>query len=176
MAWKDYDSAANQPPSPERVAMIAKALLFFSFVVVALIFFFAVFFKARKHEQVWRKLGDSEPTQQTPTVITNPRLDVSGSAAEEVAHTAQARVAWQDSNYCWVVVCKNHWFHRRRNLFHGHRIPLGETDAIMSRPAIQGRFSVRCDDCNKEYFYRPSDVVRYEQELSESFVAHPLFR
>jgi hypothetical protein len=20
---------------------------------------------------------------------------------------------WVDSNYCWVVICKNHWFHRR---------------------------------------------------------------
>jgi hypothetical protein len=83
---------------------------------------------------------------------------------------------WEDSNYCWVVLCKNHWFHLRQALFTSHRIPLGETDAVMSLPALKGRFSVRCDECGKEYLYRPSDVRRYEQELPESFFPHPLFR
>jgi hypothetical protein len=83
---------------------------------------------------------------------------------------------WEDSNYCWVVLCKNHWFHFRQTLLTSHRIPLGETDGVMSLPAIEGRFSVRCDDCGKEYLYKASDVRRYEQELPESFFPHPLFR
>jgi hypothetical protein len=80
------------------------------------------------------------------------------------------------SQYCWVVVCKNHWFHRRPNLFHTHRIALGETDAVTPRPKIDRAFFVRCDDCGKEYSYKPSEVLRYEQDLPESFTPHPLFR
>jgi hypothetical protein len=82
---------------------------------------------------------------------------------------------WEDSNYCWVVLCKNHWFHFRQTLFNSHRIPLGETDAVMPVPVLGGRFPVRCDECGKEYLYEPSDVRRYEQELPESFSPHPLF-
>lgn len=41
---------------------------------------------------------------------------------------------WVGSKYCWVVVCKNHWFHRRRNFSNVHRIPLGVTDAVLPRP------------------------------------------
>jgi len=83
---------------------------------------------------------------------------------------------WEDSNYCWVVLCKNHWFHFRRTLFNSHRIPLGETDAVMSPPVLRGRFPVRCDECGKEYLYKPSDVTRYEQDLPEGFTPHPLFQ
>lgn len=83
---------------------------------------------------------------------------------------------WENSDYCWVVLCKNSWFHLRRNLFSSHRIPLAETDAVTPLPALSGSFSVRCDECGKEYFYKPSDVRRYEQQLPESFVPHPLFR
>ena len=83
---------------------------------------------------------------------------------------------WENTQYCWVVLCKNHWVHLRENLFFRHRIPLAETDAIMPRPAIGQRFRVKCDSCGKEYLYAPSDVRRYEQELPPSFVPHPLFR
>ena len=83
---------------------------------------------------------------------------------------------WENSNYCWVVACKNTWFHLRRNFFSNHRVPLGETDAVSPVPALTGSFPVRCDECGKEYFYKPSDVRRYEQPLPESFVTHPLFR
>lgn len=83
---------------------------------------------------------------------------------------------WEDSSYCWVVQCKNHWFHLRKNLFFRHRIPLAETDAITPRPAIDRRFRVRCDECGKEYSYKPSEVLRFEQEPPESFLPHPLFR
>ena len=83
---------------------------------------------------------------------------------------------WVDSHYCWVVLCKNHWFHLRQNIFFRHRIPLAETDPVSPRPSLEGRFRVRCDDCRKEYFYKPSEVLKYEQELSDSFTPHPLFR
>jgi hypothetical protein len=83
---------------------------------------------------------------------------------------------WVDSHYCWVVLCKNHWFHLRQNIFFRHRIPLAETDPVAPRPSLEGRFRVQCDDCRKEYFYKPSEVLKYEQELSDSFTPHPLFR
>lgn len=78
-------------------------------------------------------------------------------------------------SYCWVVLCKNHWFHFRQNLLGGHRIPLGRADAVTPVPAINGRFRVRCDECSEEYLYRRSDVGRYERELPASLTPHPLF-
>jgi hypothetical protein len=94
--------------------------------------------------------------------------------------TNQAGVAkkemWVDSHYCWVVLCKNHWFHLRHNLFYRHRIPLAETDPVATCPSLEGRFSVRCDDCHKDYFYNPAEVLKFEQELPDSFAPHPLFR
>jgi hypothetical protein len=83
---------------------------------------------------------------------------------------------WEDSNYCWVVLCKNHWFHLRQNLFSSHRIPLGETDAVTPLPPLDTQFPVRCDDCGKQYLYKASDVRRFEQEFPESLTPHPLFR
>lgn len=83
---------------------------------------------------------------------------------------------WEDRQYCWVVICKNRWYHVRQNLFFGHRILLGETDSVTPLPALNGRFTVRCDDCRKEYSYKPEEVRRFDQELPESFTPHPLFR
>jgi hypothetical protein len=83
---------------------------------------------------------------------------------------------WENETYCWVVLCKNRWYHLRQNLFHGHRIPLAVTDAVSARPAIDQRFEARCDDCGKTYVYRPSEVLRYEQEPAAGFTPHPLFR
>jgi hypothetical protein len=80
------------------------------------------------------------------------------------------------SNYCWVVLCKNRWAHLRQSIFTSHRIPLGETDAVMPLPALEGRFPVQCDVCETKFLYSPSDVRRYEQELPQSFTPHPLFR
>jgi hypothetical protein len=82
---------------------------------------------------------------------------------------------WEDTHYCWMVICKNHWYHLRQNIFYGHKIPLGETDVYAPPPALKSSFSVRCDDCRKEYLYKPSEVVRHEQELPKSFTPHPLF-
>jgi hypothetical protein len=83
---------------------------------------------------------------------------------------------WEDYNYCWVVLCKNNWFHGRQNLFSKHRIPLAETDVYMPPPALKNSFTVKCDECNKEYLYKPSEVLRHDQELPASFSPHPLFQ
>jgi hypothetical protein len=83
---------------------------------------------------------------------------------------------WGDREYCWVVICKNYLYHYRQHIFHGHKIPLGVTDAIANRPAVSGRFSVCCDDCGKEYLYGSSEVLRHELEPPESFIPHSLFK
>jgi len=81
---------------------------------------------------------------------------------------------WEDANYCWIVLCKNHWFHK--NIFFRHRIPLGQTDAVTPLPRLGKHFTVRCDECRKTYTYKPKDVRKVELELAESFKPHPLFR
>jgi hypothetical protein len=83
---------------------------------------------------------------------------------------------WEDNSYCWVVMCKNNWFHDRVNLFFKHKIPLGETDFYAPSPVLKGDFTVRCDECQKEYLYKPSEVLRHDQELPLSFTPHPLFQ
>jgi hypothetical protein len=83
---------------------------------------------------------------------------------------------WEDNSYCWVVMCKNNWFHKRASLLYKHKIPLGETDVYAPPPALKGNFTVRCDECHKEYLYKPSDVLRHNQELPVSFAPHALFQ
>jgi hypothetical protein len=43
----------------------------------------------------------------------------------------------------------------RQNLFVGHKIPLGETDAFAPLPALEGRFMVRCDECGRSIYTNP---------------------
>jgi hypothetical protein len=83
---------------------------------------------------------------------------------------------WEDSSYCWAVTCKNYIYHIPRNFMYKHKIPLAEADAVTSRPPVNQPFRVRCDMCGKEYLYKPSDILRVERELPESFSPHPLFR
>ena len=114
-----------------------------------------------------------EPSKENPASV---QVAASAAAASEEKQTEPPKEMWVDSNYCWVVVCKNHGFHGRGNFYSVHRIPLGETDAVMPRPGINKAFRVRCDECGKEYTYQPSDVLKYEMEVPASFVVHPLFR
>ena len=79
-------------------------------------------------------------------------------------------------DYCWIVPCKNHWFHYRGYPYFRHRIPLARTDALDLPPLLSGRFTVRCDECGETYTYTPSELWRSEQELPESFTPHPLFQ
>jgi Protein kinase domain len=114
-----------------------------------------------------------EPSKEHPAPV---QVAASAAAASEETKAEPPKEMWVDSDYCWVVVCKNHGFHGRGNFFSAHRIPLGETDAVLPRPAIDKAFRVRCDECGKEYTYQPSDVLKYEMEVPASFVVHPLFR
>jgi hypothetical protein len=82
---------------------------------------------------------------------------------------------WDQSNYCWVVICKNVKFHRHANVNSGHKIPLGETDAFTPPPVITGIFVALCDECGKEHSYGPEEVMRLELPRPESFTPHPLF-
>ncbi len=77
--------------------------------------------------------------------------------------------------YLWVVICKNRKFHNHQNIFSGHKIPLGETDALEAPPELDDRLKVRCDECGEEYAYGPTDLVRLKMELAASFKPHPLF-
>ena len=77
--------------------------------------------------------------------------------------------------YVWVVICKNHKFHKQKNLFSGHKIPLAETDAIEMPPNIEGNLRVRCDNCGEEHSYLPNELLRIKMEISANFQPHPLF-
>jgi len=134
-------------------------------------------------EPVWGTLADCQiasVSAGTQTQNEDTKQNASGGDAEEVIAEASERSElikrpWEDSNYCWVVVCKNHWFHHHPNTFNVHRIPLGETDTVALRPPINTPFAVRCDECGREYSYKASDVLRWEMEVPSSFVPHPLF-
>jgi hypothetical protein len=106
-------------------------------------------------------------------IAAAPPPVASGKTSRE---TPVQKEMWADSHYVWVVLCKNHWGHLRVNLFYRHRIPLAETDPVDPRPVLNGPFRVRCDSCGKEYLYKPSEVLRFEQELPDNFTPHPLFR
>jgi len=77
--------------------------------------------------------------------------------------------------YMWVVICKNHKFHKQQNLYSGHKIPLGETDAFETPPELGDRLRVRCDACGEENVYHPADLMRIKMELAPSFKPHPGF-
>ena len=79
------------------------------------------------------------------------------------------------SDYVWVVICKNHNYHKKQNLFFGHKISLGETDALHPAPALPGAITVNCDDCGHQNTYKPSELMRLQLELPESFQPHPEF-
>ena len=80
-----------------------------------------------------------------------------------------------DDSYCWAVICKNKKFHRHENLFSGHKIPLGETDAFSPPPNIEFRLRIRCDECGEENAYDPADLVRFQMNFAPDFKPHPLF-
>ena len=84
--------------------------------------------------------------------------------------------AWsEDEPWCWVVICKNQNYHRRQNLYSGHKIPLGETDAFSPPPALDVRLTVRCDECGEENTYDPAELVRFQMNFGPNFKPHPLF-
>ena len=84
--------------------------------------------------------------------------------------------SWDNPNYCWVVICKNKRFHRQANTMFGHKIPLGETDAVSPPPPVAGLFHARCDECGEEYEYEPTVLLRAELTPPNGFAPHPLFK
>jgi hypothetical protein len=80
-----------------------------------------------------------------------------------------------DAEYFWIVLCKTHFHHLLQNRSAGHPILLGETDSVSPPPLIQQSFKAKCDACGKEYSYDPHDLLRFETEPPDAFVAHPLF-
>lgn len=83
---------------------------------------------------------------------------------------------WNEpEQYVWVVICKNRKFHSRQNVFSGHKIPLGETDAVTPPPKIDCLLTVRCDECGEEHQYDPADLVRLQMEIAPDFRPHPMF-
>jgi len=65
--------------------------------------------------------------------------------------------------YYWVVSCKNLHYHRAKNPFQSHRIPLCVTGEHTSRPELPAHLNVRCDDpgCNHVDRYDEADVIRW---------------
>jgi hypothetical protein len=136
-----------------------------------------------------QKMLRKEANGEVPTSTSGPSSSAVASDNARIAVAAPAAASsktgpespakkemWADSHYCWIVICKNGGFHRHTNLLFGHRIPLGETDAVSPRPALAGSFKVQCDECGKEYPYEADDVLRFEQELPKTFTPHRLFR
>jgi len=112
-----------------------------------------------------REFGEKSPNQAEREI------------SERMAPLNPPEEWWENVNseYFWVVLCKNAKFHRRLNPAYSHRIPLGQTDTLADKP-VRAPFSVRCDLCGNEYVYMPSDVMRWEMEAPLSFEPHPLFR
>jgi hypothetical protein len=80
-----------------------------------------------------------------------------------------------EKEYFWVVLCKNRHFHYLQNRSTGHIILLGETDSVSPPPRLNAPFSVRCDNCGRQFFYQSKDILRFESDPPAVFEAHPLF-
>ena len=76
----------------------------------------------------------------------------------------------------WAVTCKNTRHHAKKNPLHGHRIPIGRTDAHSSRPAIPDYLDIPCDDqqCGKTYAYTAPEIFRWYGDIT-LLAPHPLF-
>ena len=74
--------------------------------------------------------------------------------------------------YYWVVTCKNIEFHGDQNPFALRRIALAETDEPAPHPSAIGRFSVRCDECGREYSYEAQDILKWIGKPTV-FTPHP---
>jgi hypothetical protein len=80
-----------------------------------------------------------------------------------------------ESGYFWVVLCKNRIYHYFQHRSVRHPILLGETDSVSPPPLLPASFRARCDECGREYKYRPGQLLRFETDPPAEFVAHALF-
>lgn len=83
---------------------------------------------------------------------------------------------YDDREYFWVVLCKNHRFHHKGNLSYSHPIALAETDEYSPLPMLTQQITVRCDNCGHEYSYKATEVLRNEMSMPAGFVPHPMFK
>jgi hypothetical protein len=76
----------------------------------------------------------------------------------------------------WVVTCKNTKHHSEENPLHGHRVPIGRTDAHSPRPAIPDYLDIQCDyrRCGRTYAYTAPEIIRWYGDMA-LLVSHPLF-
>ena len=65
-----------------------------------------------------------------------------------------------DTDYFWVVCCKNRRYHHKNNTSFEHLIRLAETDSYSSLPILPNPLTVRRDNCGEEYAYKSIDVLR----------------
>jgi hypothetical protein len=152
-------------------------LVFVLLAVVSAIVVLRIFFALKTAHADDPQHQKTSREEKTAAASTGIAVAVRSAVPTETNQEGVAKKEmWVDSHYCWVVLCKNHWFHLRHNLFYRHRIPLAETDPVSTCPSLEGRFSVQCDECRKEYFYNPTEVLKFEQELPDTFAPHPLFR
>jgi len=82
---------------------------------------------------------------------------------------------WEDNSYCWVVLCKNNCFTIER-IYSPSMVSAWRDRCLHTCAGSESSFTVRCDECHKEYLYKPSDVLRHDRELPASFIPHPLFQ
>ncbi|HLV88458.1 MAG TPA: hypothetical protein VKV39_15845 [Candidatus Sulfotelmatobacter sp.] len=81
-----------------------------------------------------------------------------------------------DTDYYWVVSCKNRRFHHKNNTSYEHLILLGETDSFASPPMLPELLKVRCDSCGEEHSYKRKEVLRAEVGVPDQFAPHPAFK
>lgn len=43
--------------------------------------------------------------------------EISGAGLDASEDANSAKDLWAERNYCWVVICKNRWFHHNPNAF-----------------------------------------------------------
>jgi len=101
-----------------------------------------------------RGVGDHSPYADSPVAFFRQSEWIKNRSTgfpPYLCGSSEEDIMWEDSSYCWVVVCKNHIYNFPRNFIYRHKIPLAEADAVTSRPPVSQPFRVRCDMCGKEY-------------------------
>ncbi len=106
-----------------RILLILSAV---GITIVALRIFFALK-TAHTDEPQGQKTSREEETVPANTRGPLSGADARGGTGIEVAVPAaistgtkrekvERKEMWVDSHYCWVVLCKNHWYHVPKNL------------------------------------------------------------
>ena len=129
--------------------------------------------RGRRHD--WTTLLPDNPVADRQQVYELELLQAAKNEIHGITEAVEStNELWANPDYFWIVLCKNERFHHKSNHNYAHRIPLGQTDTVSPKPVSQP-FTARCNSCAKEYVYQPSEVLRCEMEIPQSFEPHPLF-